>query len=351
MRIRLSLTVSILAITVSAPAFAAPPTGWYLGIEGGGSRNSDQDAIWTQGPFAPVAVEVHSDTGWAALATAGYRFHNNWRIEGEAGYRHNDITRIAPLTNDAGGKTNAVTLMGNLFYDMPVTDRFSLSLGAGAGAIRSRFYDGLFVKDEATKFAYQGLAEAALAVSPRMDLTLSYRYLRSNGSRFDGEGPLYPETYRTDSLTNQTLTLGLRYDLYPDERHTAAAEPPPVHEVAAMPPATDPAAPKQFLVFFGFNKSNLTTEAHRVIAEAAETARKTGSASIAVIGHADTVGSKNDNQTLSERRANTVRSDLVANGIAGGMITTMGRGEAELLVQTGDNVKEPQNRRATIDLK
>jgi hypothetical protein len=29
----------------------------------------------------------------------------------------------------------------------------------------------------------------------------------------------------------------------------------------------------------------------------------------------------------------------------------MGKGETELLVQTGDGVKEPQNRRATIDLK
>ena len=32
------------------------------------------------------------------------------------------------------------------------------------------------------------------------------------------------------------------------------------------------------------------------------------------------------------------------------MVSTGGRGEAELMVQTGDGVKEPQNRRATIDL-
>ena len=31
-------------------------------------------------------------------------------------------------------------------------------------------------------------------------------------------------------------------------------------------------------------------------------------------------------------------------------ISATGRGETELLVKTGDNVKEPQNRRATIDL-
>jgi hypothetical protein len=33
------------------------------------------------------------------------------------------------------------------------------------------------------------------------------------------------------------------------------------------------------------------------------------------------------------------------------MISASDKGETELLVQTGDGVKEPQNRRATIDLK
>ena len=38
-------------------------------------------------------------------------------------------------------------------------------------------------------------------------------------------------------------------------------------------------------------------------------------------------------------------------GIAEDKISPTGKGETELLVQTGDGVKEPQNRRATIDLK
>jgi len=45
-----------------------------------------------------------------------------------------------------------------------------------------------------------------------------------------------------------------------------------------------------------------------------------------------------------------VRSSLVSKGIGDNQISTSGRGETELMVQTGDNVKEPQNRRATIDL-
>lgn len=44
----------------------------------------------------------------------------------------------------------------------------------------------------------------------------------------------------------------------------------------------------------------------------------------------------------------TIAIDL---GTEFGTATTTGKGETELLVQTGDSVKEPQNRRATVDLQ
>ena len=115
--------------------------------------------------------------------------------------------------------------------------------------------------------------------------------------------------------------------------------------------AAAPPPPRQFLVFFGFNKSNLTSDAEGVVSNAARTAKETGSASLVIVGHADTVGSDHYNQNLSERRAVAVRTALEAQGIDAGKITASGLGETSLLVQTGDNVKEPQNRRATIDLQ
>ena len=54
---------------------------------------------------------------------------------------------------------------------------------------------------------------------------------------------------------------------------------------------------------------------------------------------------------LSVRRANAAKSGLVNEGISPSAISTTGKGETELLVQTGDGVKEPQNRRAAIDLQ
>jgi len=88
-----------------------------------------------------------------------------------------------------------------------------------------------------------------------------------------------------------------------------------------------------------------------VLSQAADTAKKLGSAAIQIVGHTDTSGSPKYNQKLSECRANAAKTNLVGKGIATGSITTSGKGEGELMVQTADGVKEPQNRRATVDLQ
>ena len=106
--------------------------------------------------------------------------------------------------------------------------------------------------------------------------------------------------------------------------------------------APPPPAPKQFIIF--------TAEADAVLSEAASAAKSTGAASVKIVGHTDTVGSNKYNQKLSECRANAAKTNLVGKGVSEGAISTSGKGESELMVQTGDSVKEPQNRRATVDL-
>jgi outer membrane protein OmpA-like peptidoglycan-associated protein len=71
---------------------------------------------------------------------------------------------------------------------------------------------------------------------------------------------------------------------------------------------------------------------------------------VQVVGHTDTVGSASYNQNLSERRAASVAAELERLGVPADAITTEGRGFSDPMVPTGPGVREPQNRRAVIDL-
>lgn len=119
----------------------------------------------------------------------------------------------------------------------------------------------------------------------------------------------------------------------------AAAVPPPPMTV-----------PDRYLVFFDWDKADLTADARKVLAQVAENVKKGKVARINVVGHADRSGPDDYNMRLSLRRAAAVKAELVRLGIAGKDIATSGRGEREPLVPTADGVREPQNRRVEITM-
>ena len=123
----------------------------------------------------------------------------------------------------------------------------------------------------------------------------------------------------------------------------ACDEPPPP---AAAPPPPPP--PPSFMVFFDWDRSNLSAQAMTTIQQAASAYKTRGGARITATGHTDTSGSETYNMALSLRRANAVKDALVKEGVPAAAITTVGRGEAGLLVKTADGVREPQNRRVEI---
>ncbi len=66
-------------------------------------------------------------------------------------------------------------------------------------------------------------------------------------------------------------------------------------------------------------------------------------------GHTDTVGRRDLNLDLSERRAQAVRQYLISNfGIDPSRLDSIGRGQDELLIQTPDQTPEVRNRRVQI---
>ena len=121
-------------------------------------------------------------------------------------------------------------------------------------------------------------------------------------------------------------------------------------ESAPPPPPPPPPPVKTFIVFFDFNKSNLTAEGHSVVSEAVKTAKTNGFVKVMVTGHTDTVGSDSYNQKLSVSRAESVKDEMVNEGMDGSQISIEGKSFHDPLVPTGPGVREPQNRRAVIDL-
>jgi len=127
------------------------------------------------------------------------------------------------------------------------------------------------------------------------------------------------------------------------EEPEAAYVPPP-----AVAPAPAPAVPHSYLVFFDFNKSDLTPQAVTIVDQAAKNAETTKVTQLMVTGHTDTVGSDAYNMRLSRRRAESVAAQLEKDGIPSSEIEIVAKGKRDLLVPTADGVKEPQNRRVQI---
>jgi len=124
-----------------------------------------------------------------------------------------------------------------------------------------------------------------------------------------------------------------------NEPQAVQAPPPPPHAQSAS-----------FMVFFDWDRSDVSAVAMNTIRQAADNYRATGQTRITTIGHTDTSGPRAYNMALSLRRANAVKNVLVQQGVPATAIAVVGRGEDEPLVQTGDGVREPQNRRVVIQV-
>jgi outer membrane protein OmpA-like peptidoglycan-associated protein len=115
--------------------------------------------------------------------------------------------------------------------------------------------------------------------------------------------------------------------------------------------APAPAPARTYLVFFDWDKSDLSARARQIISEAATNASKVKVTRIEVSGYADLSGTHVYNQALSQRRANAVAAELVKDGVPQSEIVTQAFGDSHPLVPTAPGVREPQNRRVEIVLK
>jgi outer membrane protein OmpA-like peptidoglycan-associated protein len=103
-----------------------------------------------------------------------------------------------------------------------------------------------------------------------------------------------------------------------------------------------------FEVRFDFNKYNIKSEYEPVIKKLVEAARESQNVRISVVGHTDTMGSQEYNFALGGRRAEAVRQRLIQYGIPASQIVAVSAGKTDLKVQTGDQVKNAENRRVSV---
>ncbi|MGB5927912.1 MAG: OmpA family protein, partial [Cyclobacteriaceae bacterium] len=80
-------------------------------------------------------------------------------------------------------------------------------------------------------------------------------------------------------------------------------------------------------IFFDFDKATLKPESYPELDRTAEVLKKTPSIKIEIAGHTDNIGSNAYNQSLSERRANSVRQYLINKGVEGSRLVAKGYGE------------------------
>jgi iron complex outermembrane receptor protein len=168
---------------------------------------------------------------------------------------------------------------------------------------------------------------------------------------------LTDETYRI-SNANVYHSLLVNTTIYGEPRMFGATvkyrfggpaeEPEAAPSAYVPPPVQAPAAPHSYLVFFDFNKSDLTAQATQIVDQAASNAGPAKVTRLTVTGHTDTVGSDAYNMRLSRRRAESVAARLEKDGIASSEIEIVAKGKRDLLVPTADGVREPQNRRVQI---
>ena len=70
-----------------------------------------------------------------------------------------------------------------------------------------------------------------------------------------------------------------------------------------------------------------------------------------IIGHTDSTGSEQYNQSLSERRAAAVTNYLVSQGVSRDRLRTLGRGESEPIASNATREGQRKNRRVEILVK
>jgi outer membrane protein OmpA-like peptidoglycan-associated protein len=368
MRIRFALVAtSILGFPILASA--QPITGLYIGA--GALWNFKQTEHIQDSPGLGIASGSRfrfDEGGFGGLGSVGYGLGNGLRFEIEGDYRQNSVLQRGGTARPELFQTSTQEdygVMGNVLYDVdlrPLGVSFmSPYVGLGAGYQWSHLNglnainpaNGNLYRDGGTSgnLAYQGIAGVAFPIAsvPGLALTAEYRFLgilgneQFSGSIVNGNGSgIRKGNIDITENLNHSVVVGIRYAF-----NTPSPPPPP----APVTPVPAPAPSRTYLVFFDWDRSDLSDRARQIVSEAAQASTRVQTTRIEVQGNADRSGTPQYNQRLSLRRAQTVAAELVRDGVPNTEIQIEAFGDTRPLVPTAPGVREPQNRRVAIILR
>lgn len=376
------MKLRVILFAAASTVALAPAANAYEGLYGAIGAGltylgEDRDVEATSGPLM-FDANADYNKGIGVYTALGYDYGNAWRTEFEFSYRTNDARQwvgdnlsFSGFPGDTlSGDISSYSLMANLIRDLAPNSDINPYVGAGVGVSRLKqqlngvnsvainSLSPLSVDDSDWAFAYQAIAGLAFKIQEGLALDVSYRYFATLDPNFSGALAGAPFAYDTE-YHSHSLFAGLRWnfgpaaapqvqykDCWDGSSVPATAECPPqlVEQAAAVP------EPVNFIVYFDYDKSNLTPEAMTLIQEAAQRALTNNIETVKVEGNADRSGSSAYNQALSMRRANVVRDALIANGVPAERIDTKAFGEDNPAKPTPDGAREPLNRRTEVTI-
>lgn len=371
-------------IAVPTFVYAQPVTGLYIGAGVGWNYLFSEDLknVATQSAaFGGLPVpnkSVNFGSGIVAVGSIGYGLGNGLRLELEGNYRGNSknqdtnstaVTRNGAVvfSNGSNGSEQKAGAMVNILYDF--TDAFGKGItpyvGGGIGWNYARINNvqlggilpaglpsagGTYLfrfNNGQNAFAYQAIIGLSYDIPsvPGLALTGEARYFGLDGRTYKGQF-FAPNVARGANVqvgmeNNVSVIVGVRYAF-----NAAPPAPPPL-----PPPAPVQTAARTYLVFFDWDRADLTDRARQIIADAAHATTTVQVTRIEVNGYTDLSGTARYNQGLSQRRATNVANELVRDGVPREAISVHGYGESNPLVPTSQGVREAQNRRVEIILK
>ena len=104
-------------------------------------------------------------------------------------------------------------------------------------------------------------------------------------------------------------------------------------------------------ITFGSNSADISSSFHPTLNSLVLVFKEFNKNGVNIVGHTDSTGSQELNQSLSQRRAQSVANYLTANGVPGQRISAYGAGPSQPIASNSTDAGRAQNRRVEINLR